>query len=62
MVIKPFRLTPEQKKTLLDLETDIRALDLEIKRAERAGIDVAELRKEYERSKKLREGILREYS
>jgi len=61
MPIEPIKLTPEDKKTLEDLGADIAALEAELDRAERAGIDVTELRKKLEASKKLREGILREY-
>lgn len=62
MAIERFRLSPEQKQRLIDLEEDIRVLGEEIERAERIGLDVGTLKDEYERGKKLREGMLREYS
>lgn len=62
MAIKPFKLTAEQKKALLDLTADVEAIKFEIARAKRAGIDVKDLEARFEESKKLREGILREYS
>lgn len=61
MVFEPFRLTKEMKKTLLDLEEDIKLLKLEIARAKRAGIDVTDLEADYNKAVKLRDGILREY-
>lgn len=62
MPIKPFKLTAEQKKALVDLETDIQAIKFEIARAKRAGIDVVDLEKRFAEATKLREGILREYA
>lgn len=61
MVFEPIKLTAEQKKSLLDLEADIRAMEVEIKRAERAGLDVKDLKESFEKAKALRSGILREY-
>ena len=61
MAIEPIRLTPEDQKTLEDLSTDIVALEGELVRAEKAGIDVSEIREKVDAAKKLREGILREY-
>lgn len=61
MVFEPFRLTKEMKKTLLDLKEDIELLKLEIARAKRAGIDVADLEADYTKAVKLRDGILKEY-
>lgn len=61
MAIEEIKLSPEDKLKLLDLEADIIALEREITKAERAGIDVTELRETFEKAKKLREGILREY-
>ena len=61
MAIPEIRLSPEDKQTLVDLEADVIGLEREITRAERAGLDVTELRAKFDESKKLREGILREY-
>jgi len=62
MPLEPFKLTSEQKKGLIALEEDIKALEFEIARAKRAGLDVADLEKRFSDTKKLREGIIREYS
>lgn len=62
MAYVPFKLSAEQKKRLIALEEDMRAIELELKRGERAGIDMSELKKRYEEGKKLRDGILREYA
>lgn len=61
MVVVPLKLTSAQKKELIDLEADIRALDVEIKRAARAGLDVTELKASFDKATTLRTGILREY-
>ena len=61
MAIEPVKLTDEQKKDLIEIEADIEALGIEIARAERAGIDVSEIRQRYETAKSLRAGIVKEY-
>lgn len=61
MPIEPIKLSPEDQKTLEDLGADIKALEDECARAERAGIDVTEIREKVGADKALREGILREY-
>lgn len=61
MVFEPFRLTPAQKKSLTDLEADIKLMKMEIDRAKRVGIDVADLEADYNKAVKLRDGILKEY-
>lgn len=61
MPIEPIKLTFEDQKTLEALGVDIAALEDELARAERAGIDVKEIREKVEAGKKLREGLLREY-
>lgn len=61
MPIEPIKLTFEDQKTLEDLGTDIKALEDELARAERAGIDVKEIKEKADAAKSLREGILREY-
>lgn len=62
MPLEPFRLTPEQRKRLIDMEADIEVLRQEIEKAERIGLDVSAQKAEFERGVKLREGMLREYS
>jgi hypothetical protein len=61
MAIEPIRLTPEDRRTLEDLGPDIEALEAEIAKAERAGLDVTKLRADLKNAKALREGVLREY-
>jgi len=62
MAIEPIRLTPEDRRTLEELAPDIKVLESEIARAERAGIDVAKLKDDLAKAKSLHEGILREYT
>jgi len=59
---EPIRLKKEDYERLLALEPDIEWLAMEIARAERAGIDVADLKKKFEETRRLREGLLREYA
>lgn len=60
-MIEPIKLKPEDQQKLIDMEPDIEALNREILKAERAGLDVKNLREKFEKGRKLREGILREY-
>jgi len=62
MAIEPIKLSPEDRRTLEELGPDIEALEREIARAERAGLDVTTLRADLDKAKTLREGILREYA
>jgi len=55
------KLPPEAIARLKELEKVIPFLEAELRRAERAGIDVTELRKDFEKYKLMREGLLREY-
>lgn len=61
MAIEPIKLSPEDRRTLEELGPDIEALEAEIARAERAGIDVIKLKDDLNKAKVLRAGILREY-
>lgn len=61
MAIVPFKLTKEQKEGLIKLEADIKSVEFEIARAKRAGLDVTELEAKFQKAKKLREGIMKEY-
>ena len=61
MPIPEIRLTPEDKATLEALEADIVALDKELIKAEQAGLDVADIKEDLAKSKKLREGLLKFY-
>ena len=61
MINQTIKLRAEDKKKLEDLAPDISWLDGEIKRAERAGLDVSELREKFNKTKQTRLGVLREY-
>jgi len=61
MAIPEIKLTPEDKRTLENLSGDIAALEREIAKAERVGIDVKTLKEDLARAKKLRDGLLKEY-
>ena len=61
MTIKPFKLSDTDKENLVKIAPDITALEGELNRAERAGIDVTELKQKFDKMKQLRLGILREY-
>lgn len=56
------RLTPEDAQRLHQLQADLAELDLDIQRAARAGIDVTQHQEKLSQVKKLREGVLREFS
>lgn len=60
-LITPIMLSPESVISLKDMGPNIRTLEKEIAKAERAGIDVTEAKAMFERSKKLRQGLLKEY-
>lgn len=62
MAITPITLTSEDKRTLENLKPDIDALEKEIARAERAGLDVTTLKSDLAKARALLEGILREYT
>ncbi|RLB83718.1 MAG: hypothetical protein DRH24_06480 [Deltaproteobacteria bacterium] len=55
-------LSDEDIQRLKAMEEDLIWLEEEIARAERAGIDVTDLRKRYDEIVRLREGLIREYS
>ena len=55
-------LRKEDIKRIKEVEPILDWLAEEIARAERAGLDVSDLRKEYERVVRLKEGLLREYT
>lgn len=60
--LKPIVLPPEAIADLQDMVGDLKILDAEIAKAQRVGIDVTELKKRFEETKKLRIGLLKEYS
>jgi hypothetical protein len=61
MAIQPIKLDPADRRRLEDLGPDIAALEAEIAKAKRAGIDVTKLESDLKSAKDLRAGILREY-
>ena len=61
MSITPFKLSPEQEQALKDMGPDLTALEHEINKAARAGLDVTELAQKLAKTKALRKGLLREY-
>jgi len=60
--MKPIKMTPEMETTLKEIEPDLVTLQFELEKAGRAGIDVKELTKRFEEMKRLRLGLLREYT
>lgn len=60
--LRPIVLPREMIADLEDMTGDLKILDAEIEKAGRVGIDVTELKKRFEETKKLRIGLLKEYS
>ena len=56
------KLTDEQKETLAGMGPDITWLENEARRMKRAGLDPGDLEERITKLKKMREGLLREYS
>lgn len=61
MVVHKIELTENQKQLLNDMETSIGLLKIEINRAKRAKIDVAELEKRLNEAATQRVSLLRVY-
>ena len=61
MINQTIKLRAEDKKKLEELAPDIDWLENELRRAERAGLDVSKLRTDFDKTKKTRLGVLREY-
>jgi hypothetical protein len=57
----PISLTPEQIQQLDAYRNQMAAIATEIERAERAGIDVTDLKAQFVRVENLRSGLLKEY-
>ena len=55
------RLTPDEKQELEAMGPDLMNLEIEIKRARRAGLDMEELEVEFRKMKNMRDGMIREY-
>jgi len=62
MPFEKIMLSEEDVEKIKELEPQLEWLASEIARAERAGIDVSELRKKFEEIVMLKEGLLREYA
>ena len=62
MTIKPYYLSRDEVERLRNMEDDINVLRREIARAERAGIDISDLKEKFNHMVALREGLLREYT
>ncbi len=60
-LLTPITLTPEALMDLKGMGPNLRTLEKEILKAERAGIDVKDLKVRLDQSKKLRQGLLKEY-
>lgn len=61
-LLTPIMLSPEAVMDLKNMGPNIQLLEKEILKAERAGIDVKEVKSRFEQSKKLRQGLLKEYA
>lgn len=59
---EPIKLSPEVAKELKDMAPDIGMLENEIRKAKRAGILIEDLETKFEEMKKIRLGLLREYT
>lgn len=60
-LITPIMLSPEALTDLKNMGPNMATLEKEIAKAERAGIDMKEAKARFEQSKKLRQGLLKEY-
>jgi hypothetical protein len=58
----PIQLTPENEQRLLDQKAAIDNATYELRRAERAGLDVTDLKAQVAELEKMRVGLLRTYS
>ena len=62
MTIQPFYLSPDEVSRLKEMTDDIKVLSNELARAERAGIDISDLKAKFDKMVALRNGLLREYA
>ena len=60
--LQPIKLTPEMEQTLKDMSPDIRTLEREVGKAKRAGLDITDMEKNLTELKKIRLGLLKEYT
>lgn len=57
-----FKLTPEEVRTLRDVQPHINVARDTIERLEKIGVDVTEQRARLEQAVQIRDGLLREFS
>lgn len=61
LITEPIKLDPKDIKALQDMALSITLLKKEVEKAERAGLDMREMKAKLLETAKLREGLLREY-
>ena len=61
-ILKPIALTPEMTKSLEEMGPNLATLDREIKKAERIGLDVKDMKEKFIELTKMRQGLLKEYT
>ena len=60
--LEPITLSTEMKETLKDMGPDISTLEFELAKAKRAALDITDMEVKLAELKKIRIGLLREYS
>ncbi len=60
--LQPITLSAEVAKTLKDMGPDITTLEFELAKAKRAGLDITDMETKLAELKKIRTGLLREYT
>ena len=60
--LQPITLSKEMEETLKDMAPDITTLEFELGKAKRAGLDITDMEKKLAELKKIRIGLLKEYT
>ena len=60
--LQPIKLSPEMEETLKDMAPDITTLEFELAKAKRAGLDIKDMETKLAELKKIRIGLLKEYT
>lgn len=60
--LQPITLSKEMTETLKDMAPDITTLEFELAKAKRAGLDIKDMEIKLAELKKIRLGLLKEYS
>jgi len=60
--LQPITLSKEMAETLKDMAPDITTLEFELAKAKRAGLDIADMETKLAELKKIRVGLLKEYT